>query len=96
MSTSPSTHADYAPYPWPYARLDLALRAGDRTLDLDIIVHGDTRLETSELTLPHPRAHERDFVLRPWFEVRPDAVLPGHGAIAELLARVTAAGEARP
>lgn len=73
-----------------------APRWGDRTLDLDIIVHGDTRLETSELTLPHPRAHERDFVLRPWLEVRPDAVLPGVGPIAELLARVTAASGARP
>ncbi|QOD93510.1 2-amino-4-hydroxy-6-hydroxymethyldihydropteridine diphosphokinase [Chryseoglobus sp. 28M-23] len=67
-----------------------APRWGDRTLDLDLIVHGDARFETPELTLPHPRAHERDFVLRPWLEVRPDAVVPGQGAVAELLARVTA------
>lgn len=70
-----------------------APRWGDRTLDLDLIVHGDTRLETPELTLPHPRAHERDFVLRPWLEVRPDAVLPGQGAVAELLARVASGSE---
>ncbi|MER3386356.1 MAG: 2-amino-4-hydroxy-6-hydroxymethyldihydropteridine diphosphokinase [Microcella pacifica] len=74
-------------------RSGTAPRWGDRTLDLDLVVHGDARLETSELTLPHPRAHERDFVLRPWLEVRPDAVVPGQGAVAELLARVTAAGE---
>ena len=73
-------------------RSTAAPRWGDRTLDLDLIVHGDARLETPELTLPHPRAHERDFVLRPWLEVRPDAVLPGRGQVAELLARATAAG----
>ena len=73
-----------------------APRWGDRTLDLDLIVHGDARLESSELTLPHPRAHERDFVLRPWLEVRPDAVLPRQGAVADLLVRVTAASGAQP
>ncbi|MER3390592.1 MAG: 2-amino-4-hydroxy-6-hydroxymethyldihydropteridine diphosphokinase [Microcella sp.] len=66
-----------------------APRWGDRTLDLDLIVHGDARLETPQLTLPHPRAHERDFVLRPWLEVRPEAVLPGRGPVAELLANLT-------
>lgn len=70
-----------------------APRWGDRTLDLDLIVHGDARLETPELTLPHPRAHERDFVLRPWLEVRPDAVLPGQGAVAQLLARLATGSE---
>ena len=40
----------------------------------------------TRLTLPHPRAHERDFVLRPWLEVDPDAVLPGRGRVADLLA----------
>ncbi|HEX7833920.1 MAG TPA: 2-amino-4-hydroxy-6-hydroxymethyldihydropteridine diphosphokinase, partial [Pseudolysinimonas sp.] len=42
--------------------------------------------------LPHPRAHQRDFVLRPWLEVDPDAVLPGHGRVADLLAALDAAG----
>lgn len=74
-------------------RTAAAPRWGDRTLDLDLIVHGDERLESPQLTVPHPRAHERDFVLRPWLEVRRDAVLPGRGPIAELLAGLTAAGE---
>ena len=45
------------------------------------------------LQLPHPRAHERDFVLAPWLEVQPDAELTGHGPIAALLARLRSAPE---
>jgi 2-amino-4-hydroxy-6-hydroxymethyldihydropteridine diphosphokinase len=63
-----------------------AERWGDRTLDLDIIDYAGMQSATDELTLPHPRAHERTFVLGPWAEVAPDAVLPGHGRIADLLA----------
>lgn len=59
-------------------------RWGDRTLDLDIISYGDLMQEDSELTLPHPRAHERAFVLVPWFEIDPLAELPT-GPVAELV-----------
>lgn len=59
---------------------------GDRTLDLDLIVFGELEQDDPELTLPHPRAHERDFVLRPWLAADPDAVLPGHGRVDRLLA----------
>ena len=58
----------------------------DRTLDLDLIVYGDLRHEGPDVTTPHPRAHERRFVLEPWREINPDAVLPGKGAVSELLA----------
>lgn len=61
-------------------------RWGDRTLDLDIIDYAGMLSSTADLTLPHPRAHERTFVLRPWAEVAPEAVLPGRGRIADLLA----------
>jgi 2-amino-4-hydroxy-6-hydroxymethyldihydropteridine diphosphokinase len=61
-------------------------RWGDRTLDLDIIDYAGMQSSSDDLTLPHPRAHERRFVLRPWAEVAPDAVLPGYGRIADLLA----------
>ena len=61
-------------------------RWGDRTLDLDIVDYAGMQSASEDLTLPHPRAHERTFVLRPWVEVAPDAVLPGYGRIAELLA----------
>ena len=61
-------------------------RWGDRTLDLDLIDYAGMRSSTADLTLPHPRAHERAFVLRPWAEVAPEAELPGHGRVADLLA----------
>ena len=70
-------------------------RWGDRTLDLDIIdFAGSDRDRARSSTLPHPRAHERDFVLRPWLEVDPDAVLPGRGGVAELLAALDSAAGA--
>jgi len=52
-------------------------RWGDRTLDLDIIDANGIEVSTDDLTLPHPRAHERAFVLEPWLEVDPDATLSG-------------------
>ncbi len=57
-----------------------------RTIDIDIIDYEGFFLESDELTLPHPRAHERRFVLEPWAEIEPDAVLREHGPIQELLA----------
>lgn len=60
-------------------------RWGDRTLDLDIVAFGELQLDDPELTLPHPRAHERSFVLVPWLEIDPLAELPT-GAVATLAA----------
>jgi 2-amino-4-hydroxy-6-hydroxymethyldihydropteridine diphosphokinase len=59
-----------------------------RTLDLDIIDWGGIILDTPGLTLPHPRAHERSFVLAPWLEVEPDAEIPGRGRVSDLLAQL--------
>jgi 2-amino-4-hydroxy-6-hydroxymethyldihydropteridine diphosphokinase len=56
-----------------------------RTLDVDLIVVGDRLSDTDELTLPHPRAHERAFVLVPWHEIDQRARIPGKGEIADLL-----------
>lgn len=75
-------------------------RWGPRTLDIDIITCGDETSDDPRLTLPHPRAHERAFVLVPWHDADPDAVLPGSGRIAGLIAALetapvdTAAGAA--
>lgn len=63
-------------------------RWGSRTLDLDIITYGDSIKSGKELTLPHPRAYQRPFVLVPWAQVDPAAVLPGHGSVAELAAEM--------
>lgn len=61
------------------------VRWGPRTLDVDVIDVDGTVSADPVLTLPHPRAHERAFVLVPWADVEPDAVLPGHGPIAALI-----------
>jgi 2-amino-4-hydroxy-6-hydroxymethyldihydropteridine diphosphokinase len=68
------------------------VRWGPRTLDIDIIVFAGELSDNPELTLPHPRAHERAFVLAPWHDVDPDAALPGHGPVAELLAQADRTG----
>ena len=68
------------------------VRWGPRTLDVDVLVCGDVVSDDPELTLPHPRAHERAFVLVPWEDADPDAVLPGHGRVADLAARTGAEG----
>lgn len=60
-------------------------RWGDRTLDLDLIAYGDVRSDDPALLLPHPRAAERDFVLAPWLQLDPAAVLPGLGSVAAAL-----------
>lgn len=70
-------------------------RWGPRTLDVDVIVYDDLVSADPSLTLPHPRAHERGFVLAPWAEVAPDAVLPGRGRIVDLLGTVDTSGVRR-
>ena len=60
-----------------------------RPLDLDLIAFGNETRATRELTLPHPRAHERRFVLQPLSEIAPDLILPGQPqSVAELLRRL--------
>lgn len=66
------------------------VRWGPRTLDIDIIACGDEISDDPRLTLPHPRAHERAFVLVPWHDVDPHASLPGFGPVSALLARLDA------
>lgn len=71
------------------------VRWGPRTLDVDVVTAGDVRSDDPVLTLPHPRAHERAFVLAPWLDVDPRADLPGHGPVAALLAALGTDGVAR-
>ena len=85
----------------PHALLDallaLELRFGrkrsfanaPRTLDLDLLLHGSALVSAPCLTRPHPRMHERAFVLAPLIEIDPDCIIPGHGRAADCLARIT-------
>lgn len=61
-------------------------RWGPRTLDLDLLLHGDATVEEAGLHLPHPQLLRRAFVLVPLAEIAPEAVIPGHGRVREALA----------
>jgi 2-amino-4-hydroxy-6-hydroxymethyldihydropteridine diphosphokinase len=61
---------------------------GPRIIDLDLIVVGDEVVVSDVLVLPHPRAHERKFVLEPWFEIDPTAQIPGFGLVESILQRI--------
>ncbi|MFD9033183.1 2-amino-4-hydroxy-6-hydroxymethyldihydropteridine diphosphokinase [Streptomyces sp. NPDC059567] len=67
-------------------------RWGARTIDVDIVAYADVVSDDPVLTLPHPRAHQRAFVLAPWHDVDPEAKLPGHGPVADLLTAVGSEG----
>ncbi|HSR86410.1 MAG TPA: 2-amino-4-hydroxy-6-hydroxymethyldihydropteridine diphosphokinase [Streptosporangiaceae bacterium] len=71
------------------------VRFGPRTLDVDIVAYGAETSSDAELTLPHPRAYERAFVLAPWLDVDAEAVLAGRGTVAELLAAIDTDGVRR-
>jgi 2-amino-4-hydroxy-6-hydroxymethyldihydropteridine diphosphokinase len=80
-------------------RRDPARRFGPRTLDVDVIAvwrdDGEPIFsDDPELTLPHPRAHERAFVLRPWLDIQPYGRLPGRGRLTDLLGVEPVAGDA--
>ncbi|WP_374580057.1 2-amino-4-hydroxy-6-hydroxymethyldihydropteridine diphosphokinase [Pseudoduganella sp.] len=66
-----------------------------RTLDLDLLLYGDERIATPTLTVPHPRMHQRAFVLLPLLELAPDATLPGLGRAAEFVPSVADQGISR-
>jgi 2-amino-4-hydroxy-6-hydroxymethyldihydropteridine diphosphokinase len=63
-----------------------------RTLDVDVIVVGNRVAEDEQLVLPHPRAHERGFVLVPWLEIDPEGEIPGKGFVADLIGDIDTSG----
>ncbi len=69
-----------------------AVRNAPRTLDVDLVVLGERVAAEGDLVLPHPRAHERAFVLRPWLDVDSGAAIPGRGAVRDLVAEVDESG----
>ncbi|HEX4597669.1 MAG TPA: 2-amino-4-hydroxy-6-hydroxymethyldihydropteridine diphosphokinase, partial [Burkholderiaceae bacterium] len=66
-----------------------ARRNAPRSIDLDLLMVGDLIIRSAPLVLPHPRMHERAFVLRPLLDLAPDLTVPGHGPAAQLLSRVS-------
>jgi 2-amino-4-hydroxy-6-hydroxymethyldihydropteridine diphosphokinase len=68
-----------------FGRVRLAGEHGPRTLDLDLLLYGDEEVDEPGLTVPHPRLHERRFVLEPLAEVAPGLVVPGRGDVESLL-----------
>ncbi|GAB3622464.1 2-amino-4-hydroxy-6-hydroxymethyldihydropteridine diphosphokinase [Mariniluteicoccus endophyticus] len=63
-----------------------------RTLDVDVVIVGKAERQMPDLVLPHPRAHERAFVLQPWADVDPIGEIPGQGKIVDLLAGLDTSG----
>ena len=72
-----------------------SIRNAPRTLDLDLLLYGEQVLGQDGLSLPHPRLHERAFVLAPLAEIAPDAMVPGRGRVQDLLAQVDCNGVSR-
>jgi 2-amino-4-hydroxy-6-hydroxymethyldihydropteridine diphosphokinase len=68
-----------------FGRVRVAGEHGPRTLDLDLLLYGNEQIEEPGLTVPHPRLHERRFVLEPLAELNPGLVIPGRGAVGSLL-----------
>jgi 2-amino-4-hydroxy-6-hydroxymethyldihydropteridine diphosphokinase len=70
-------------------------RWAPRTLDVDLIMVGNSKSDQDDLKLPHPLAHERGFVLVPWREIDPKGELPGRGSVADLAAAAESSGVVR-
>ncbi len=68
------------------------VRNGPRTLDLDILLFGKQQIDEPDLTIPHPRMHQRAFVLWPLAEIAPELEIPGHGYVLELLVPMDVSG----
>lgn len=71
-----------------FGRVRVSGEHGPRTLDLDLLLYGDDEIDEPGLTVPHPRLHERRFVLEPLAELDPGLTVPGHGDVESLLAGV--------
>jgi 2-amino-4-hydroxy-6-hydroxymethyldihydropteridine diphosphokinase len=78
-----------------FGRIRAGERWGPRTLDVDLIMVGNAVVDQEDLKLPHPLAHERAFVLVPWYEVDPTAEIIGKGAIGDLLVKADKQGVVR-
>jgi len=90
--TAPALHAALQALEVALGKRPPAVRFGPRRIDLDLLAYGTLVLDTPQLQLPHPRLHERGFVLYPLSELAPDLWIPGRGRVAALTALVSADG----
>jgi 2-amino-4-hydroxy-6-hydroxymethyldihydropteridine diphosphokinase len=73
-------------------RAQPVVRWGPRVIDMDLLVHADAQISESDLTVPHAGLPERNFVLYPLRDIAPELLVPGHGRVSQLAARVGSAG----
>ena len=85
---APALHAELRALETRLGKVPPPVRFGPRRIDLDLLVHGDLVHRDAVLEVPHPRLHERAFVLYPLAEIAPDLPVPGRGRVAELLSRL--------
>ena len=86
--SAPALHGELRALETRLGKVPPPVRFGPRRIDLDLLVHGDVVHRDAELVVPHPRLHERAFVLYPLAEIAPDLTVPGRGRVAVLLARL--------
>ena len=89
---APQLHAGLRDIETELGREGARERWGPRVIDLDLLVYADERRADAQLTLPHPGIAARNFVLQPLCEIAPDLLIPGLGRVAELAAKLPAAG----
>ena len=71
-----------------HGRVRDGTRNAARTLDIDLLLYGDAAIQSADLTLPHPRMHQRDFVLMPLAEIAPNVLIASHGSVSECLQHI--------
>jgi 2-amino-4-hydroxy-6-hydroxymethyldihydropteridine diphosphokinase len=82
---APALHAALRAAEVELGKVPPAVRFGPRRIDLDLLAFGTEAIHTADLEVPHPRMHERAFVLKPLLEIAPDAMIPGRGPAAACL-----------
>ena len=92
MLDAPALHAALGVAERELGKVPPAVRFGPRRIDLDLLVYGDEVIRSDELEVPHPRLHERAFVLYPLAELAPDLWIPGRGRVTRLKAAVSGDG----
>ncbi len=90
--TAAQLHAELLALERRLGKVAPSVRFGPRRIDLDLLAYGEREIDTPDLTVPHPRLHERAFVLYPLAELAPELWIPGRGRVAALRDAVDGTG----